>query len=79
MRAVNHLAINIDHDQIRGGDFVKPQPKSIQQVGIGVAGHTGRDMGPDNVIPAALRGKSIGGRQITTLFSFSQGSHRFRA
>lgn len=66
VRAVHEFVAGlIDFHQARSGDLMKHQAKRIDQEIFG-AGHLGRDMREDQIVPAVQRDQTVTGGKIDT-------------
>ncbi|MNP51903.1 hypothetical protein D3C76_1462580 [compost metagenome] len=63
-RIIDDAAIDVDLDQVGGGDFVEQQAKGVDQEVLVRPWHAGREVRVDMVGPAKQRRQAIGGGQL---------------
>jgi len=69
-RLVEDVAVDIDLDQVRGGDLLVEEPIGIDQELILRARHAQRDVVVDQMRPAIVRDQPIGGGEIDPRLPF---------
>src|ERR1700754_3474337 len=68
------LAVEIDFDKTRGGHFIEQHAIWIQQEMVFGAGHTGRKVSEDEIVPSVESDKAICGSKIDTSLPFFGGN-----
>ena len=64
--AVDHPAVEVDHQQAGGGDLVEAEAEGVDQEGVGAAGQAQRQVGVDQVAPAVAGGEPVSGGEVDT-------------
>src|ERR1700739_2733568 len=55
------IAVEVDLDQTRGGDFIKHQTVGVDQEMMLRTRHPRGDMGVDQIVPAIMRDETVAG------------------
>ena len=55
-----HLAVEVDGDEVGGGDLIPAEPERVHQEAVGLVGQAGGDVVVDPVVPAEVVGDAEG-------------------
>ena len=69
-RLVDQIAVEVDLDQAGCGDFVKHEPKRIEQEMLFLAGHARRYVGKHELAPSVVVGEAVEAGELDPPFPF---------